>query len=109
MLWAEQNYLSHKGKLATAVMGIRKFKHILRFKPFILRTDSKCIEFLNSMKETRGIYDRWLNFMQGFTYWVVHWLGVTNQNAHAISGMENMSEVPADAEEEERLDLEEDV
>ena len=75
---AEQNYPSHKGELAAAVMGMRKFEHILRFKPFILRTDSKCNEYLNSLKETRGIYTRWLNFMQGFTYQVVHWPGVTN-------------------------------
>ena len=61
-------------------MGMRKFEHILRFKPFILRTDSKCIEYLNLLKETRGIYARWLNFMQEFTYQVVHWPGVTNQN-----------------------------
>ena len=106
---AEQNYPSHKGELAAAVMGMRKFEHILRFKPFILRTDSKCIEYLNSLKETRGIYARWLNFMQGFTYQVVHRPGVTNQNADAISRMENLPETPEDAGEEERLDLEEDV
>ena len=61
------------------------------------------------MKETRGIYARWLNFMQGFTYQVVHRPGVTNQNADAISRMEDLPETPEDAGEEERLDLEEDV
>ncbi len=39
------------------------FKHILRFKPFVLRMDSKCMQFLESMKETRGIYARRMNFM----------------------------------------------
>ena len=90
-------------------MGMRKFEHILRFKPFILRTNSKCIEYLNSLKETRGIYTRWLNFMQGFTYQVVHQPGTTNQNADAISRMEDLPETPEDTGEEERLDLEEDV
>ena len=90
-------------------MGMHKFEHILRFKPFILRTDSKCIEYLKSMKETRGIYARWLNFMQGFTYRVVHWPGVIKQNADAVSWMENLLETPDDTGEEERLDLEEDV
>ena len=106
---AEQNYPSHKGELAAAIMGMRKFEHILRFKPFILQTDSKCIEYLNSLKETRGIYARWLNFMQGFNYQVVHRPGVTNQNADAISQMEDLPEAPGDMGEEERLDLEEDV
>ena len=40
---------------------------------------------------------------------MVHWPGVTNQNAHAISRMEDLQETPEDAGEEERLDLEEDV
>ena len=106
---AEQNYPSHKGELAAAVMGMRKFEHILRFKPFILRTDSKCIEYLNLLKETRGIYARWLNFMQGFAYQVVRRPGVTNQNADAISRMEDLPETPEDTSEEECLDLEEDV
>ncbi len=60
---AERNYPSHKGELAAAVMGMRNFEHILRFKPFILRTDSKCMQFLESMKEMRGIYARWMNFI----------------------------------------------
>ena len=47
--------------------------------------------------------------MQGFTYQVVHGPGVTNQNANAISRMEDLPETPEDAGEEERLNLEEDV
>ena len=109
MLWSGAKLPLTQGELAAAVMGMRKFEHILRFKPFILRTDSKCIEYLNSLKETRGIYARWLNFMQGFTYEVVHRPGGTNQNADAISRMEDLPETLEDAGEEERLDLEEDV
>jgi Reverse transcriptase (RNA-dependent DNA polymerase)/RNase H-like domain found in reverse transcriptase len=69
---AEQNYPSHKGELAAVVMGLRKFEHILRFKPFVLRTDSRCMQFLDSLKEVRGIYARWLNFVQGFDFRVEH-------------------------------------
>ena len=106
---AEQNYPSHKGELAAAVMGMRKFEHILRYKPFILRTDSRCMQFLDSLKEVRGIYARWLNFMQGFQFTVVHRPGIKNQNADALSRMENLPEKPGDSGEEEQLDLEEDV
>ena len=35
--------------------------------------------------------------MQGFTYQVVHRPGVTNQNADAISRMEDLPEAPEDA------------
>ena len=40
---------------------------------------------------------------------MVHRPGVTNQNADAISRMEDLPEAPGDMGEEERLDLEEDV
>ncbi len=106
---AEQNYPSHKGELAAAVMGMRKFEHILRFKPFILRTDSRCMQFLDSLKEVRGIYARWLNFVQGFEFSVVHRPGVKNQNADALSRIEDLPNSDKIGEEEEKLDLEEDV
>ena len=106
---AEQNYPSHKGELAAAVMGLRKFEHILRFKTFILRTDSRCMQFLDSLKEVRGIYARWLNFIQGFDFKVVHRPGVKNQNADPLSRMERMQEGPEDVSTEEIKDQEEDV
>jgi RNase H-like domain found in reverse transcriptase/Reverse transcriptase (RNA-dependent DNA polymerase) len=108
---AEQNYPSHKGELAAVVMGLRKFEHILRFKPFVLRTDSKCMQFLDSLKEVRGIYARWLNFIQGFNFQVEHRQGKKNQNADGLSWI---ADLPSGSEEEEHvreeiLDQEEDV
>ena len=41
---AESNYSSTKGELAAVVLGLRKFEHFLRAKPFFLRTDSKSIK-----------------------------------------------------------------
>lgn len=32
---AEQNYSSHKGEMAAVILGLKKFEHILRAKPFI--------------------------------------------------------------------------
>ncbi len=103
---AEQNYPSHKGELAAAIMGMRKFEHILRFKPFVLRTDSRCMQFLGSLKEVRGIYARWLNFLQGFDFQVVHRPGAKNQNADALSRMENLGESSGDEEEMEKDQIE---
>jgi len=106
---AEKNYPSHKGELEAAVMGMRKFEHILWFKPFVLRTDSKCMQFLGSLKEVHGIYARWLNFLQGFDFSVVHRPGVKNQNTDALSRMEHLPEAQEDQGEEEDLDRAEDV
>jgi hypothetical protein len=90
-------------------MGLRKFEHILRFKPFILRTDSQCMQFLDSLKEVRGIYARWLTFIQGFEFEVVHRPGIKNQNADPLSRMEGLVGTEADTTVEEQKDMEEDV
>ena len=90
-------------------MEMWKIEHILWFKPFILWMDSKCMQFLESMKETRGIYARWMNFMQRFDYNSIHRTGVNNQNAVALSRMEDLLEVPDNHEEEEEWDRQEDL
>jgi hypothetical protein len=67
------------------------------------------MQFLDSLKEVRGIYARWLNFIQGFEFTVVHRPGVKNQNADPISQMERMSDGPSENAEEEKADQDEDV
>ena len=61
---AQQNYPSYKGELCALALGLHKFEHILRARPFIVRTDSQCLKYLNTMKEYRGIYAR----IQAFIY-----------------------------------------
>ena len=87
---AESNYPPHKGELAAVILGLKKFEHILRAKPFVIRTDSKCVEYVNSMKEYRGIYARWNCFLSSFNYSLVHRAGKLNQNADPLSRREGL-------------------
>ena len=82
---AETRYPPHKGELAAVLLGLKKFEHILRAKPFIIRTDSKCVEFVNTMKEFRGVFARWHCFLSSFKYTLVHRAGKKNQNADPLS------------------------
>ena len=36
----EQNYSSTKGELHALLLGLRKWEHILKYRPFIVNTDS---------------------------------------------------------------------
>merc|ERR1711994_1220696 len=89
---SEQNYPAHKGELMAFVLACRKFEHILRARPFILRTDSRCVQFLNSMKETRGIYARWQNYLAGFQFTIQHRKGTKHDNADALSRRRGVAE-----------------
>jgi len=92
---AESNYSSTKGELAAVVLGLRKFEHILRAKPFVLRTDSKSVENLRTMKEARGIYARWQNLIGSFQFSITHRAGTAQKNADALSRCPNLPEDPA--------------
>ncbi|MEL7522121.1 MAG: RNase H-like domain-containing protein, partial [Cyanobacteria bacterium J06553_1] len=88
---AEQNYHSSKGELAAVVLGLKKFEHILRAKPFIIRTDSKCVEYLYSIKDARGLWHHWLTFISSFEFTTVHRAGTKQLNADALSRMEGLN------------------
>ena len=99
---AQSSYPPHKGELAAVVLGLKKFEHILRAKPFTIRTDSKCVEFLRTMKEYRGIFARWLCFISSFTFTLVHRAGKKQTNADSLSrmpGLPEQEEVPLDPTE----------
>ena len=101
---SEQNYPAHKGELMAFVLACRKFEHILRARPFILRTDSRCVQFLNSMKETRGIYARWQNYLAGFQFTIQHRKGTKHDNADALSRRRGVTE-----EAEDPMDLDDNM
>ena len=65
---AQQSYPSHKGELCAVALGLQRFEHILRYRPFIIRTDSSCIKHLNTMKEYRGMFAKIQAFLAGFEY-----------------------------------------
>ena len=68
----ESAYSSSKGELGSLFLGLRKFEHILRAKPFLLRTDSQSLKYLDTMQEFRGLFSRWQSFISSFNFEVEH-------------------------------------
>ena len=56
----EKNYPPTKGELSGIVYALRKFEHILRYRKFIIYCDHQPLQWLQKMKNPRGIYWRWL-------------------------------------------------
>jgi len=94
---AEANYPSHKGEMAAVILGLKRFEHILRAKPFIIRTDSKCVQYLQTMKEYRGIWARWQAYLASFNFQTVHRSGTLQCTADALSRMPGLED-SADAD-----------
>jgi hypothetical protein len=93
---AEALYPSHKGEMASVILGLKKFEHILRAKKFVLRTDSRCVEFMRGIKECRGIWARWNNFLSSFNFITVHRAGKKQVNADVLSRRSDLPEETAE-------------
>ena len=97
----EKNYHSCKGELSAIIYALRKYEHILRFKKFVLWTDSKALTYLQTMKKLTGIYFRWLSEIQSFEFEVYHRPGKQNTNADALSRSGHLEEATKEEEDEE--------
>ena len=97
----ERNYHSCKGELSAIIYALRKFEHILRFRKFILWTDSKALTYLQTMKKLTGMYFRWLSEIQSYEFEVYHRPGKKNTNADAMSRSNHMDEPTQEDEDEE--------
>jgi hypothetical protein len=97
----ECNYPSYKGELCALVMGLRKFKHILLFKPFLVFTDSSALKHLATLKEPTGIMARWLEEVQNYRMEVHHKPGKLNRNADALSRATHLAPPSAQEIQEE--------
>ncbi|MGB0246440.1 MAG: reverse transcriptase domain-containing protein [Paracoccaceae bacterium] len=82
---AEASYPSWKGELRALMLGLKKFEHILRARKFVIRTDSKPVEHLKSIKEHRGMLCRWNLFIGSFDFESQHRAGSKHINADALS------------------------
>ena len=74
-----------KGELAAIVQMLRKFKHILRYKKFTIRTDHSPLKWLRSMKNPRSIMFRWLQELESYDFVVEHVAGKLTGAADGLS------------------------
>ena len=64
----ESNYPPTKGELCGIIYALRKWEHILRFKPFLLFTDHQALKWLHTMKSPKGLYWRWIAELATYQY-----------------------------------------
>ena len=64
----ERNYPPTKGELSAIIYMLRKFEHILRYKRFIVYSDHQPLQWLQRMKNPKGIYFRWLQELATYDF-----------------------------------------
>ena len=81
----ERNYLSYKGELLAVIPCLKKWKHILSYRPFEVHTDASALKYLTTMKNQSDLFTRWYHELAGFNFTVISKKGKENSNEDALS------------------------
>lgn len=81
----QTNYHVNELECLAAIWAIRRYRPYLEDKPFILRTDSKALTWLQQTKDERSKLTRWALLLQEFTFNIQHCPGRLNELPDALS------------------------
>ncbi|CAB0033479.1 unnamed protein product [Trichogramma brassicae] len=73
----EEKYHCNEQECLAVVWAIKRFRPYLEDRPFILRTDSRTVTWLNRFKGTRDKLMRWALLLQEFQFTLEHCPGRT--------------------------------
>ncbi|XP_059076725.1 uncharacterized protein LOC131875989 [Cryptomeria japonica] len=82
---AKQKYSTYDLELYAMVQALRKWRHYLPPKEFIVFTDNHALSFLNRQEKLHHRHVKWMEFLQYYTFTIKHKKGVANKVADALS------------------------
>lgn len=82
------------------VWAINHFRAFLEDRRFIVRTDSKCLTWLNRFKDSRAKLMRWALLLQEFNFTLEHVKGAENQLPDLLSRQPEEAEYQSDPDNE---------
>ena len=68
----ELNWSTTEKELYAIFIFVRKFKHFLSGRKFIVQSDHHSLKFISGAKDSTGKITRMLNFLQGFNFEIHH-------------------------------------
>lgn len=99
----ERRYHVNEQECLAVIWAVKKYRTYLEDRRFILRTDSKALTWLTTMKDAGGKLARWSLLLQEFVFDVEHCPGRLNDLPDALSRLPADEPVPADTVEADRL------
>ncbi len=82
---SERNYSIPKLELLAVVTFIEKNKPLLGIGRFVLRCDSKALEFLKTWSLQEGMIARWISRLSSIQYEFLHRIRGKHENADALT------------------------
>ena len=81
----EKNWSVTDLEAGGVVYGIRKFRHMLRGTPFILYTDHRALQYIETMRDKTPRAARWHEFLSAFQHTIRYREGPRNGNCDGPS------------------------
>ena len=72
------------------VQALKKWRHYLMPKDFVLYIDHKALQYLGSQHKLNQRHMKWVEYLQNFTFVVKHKSGVTNRVADALNRIRSL-------------------
>jgi hypothetical protein len=100
---AQRRYHINEQECLAVVFAIKKYRPYLEDKPFLLRTDNKCLLWLNGAKDSNAKLTRWSLLLQEFNFRIEHCPGKNNELPDVLSRQPEDVEIPDDTEDVDRM------
>ena len=82
---AKKKYSSYDLELYAMVQALKKWRHYLLPKEFIVYTDNHALSFLNGQEKLNHRHMKWVESLQAYTFTIKHKKGQANKVADALS------------------------
>ncbi|KAL5569340.1 hypothetical protein UlMin_025915 [Ulmus minor] len=82
---AHQKWTTYEQELYAIVRACHQWEHYLVQKEFILHSDHRTLQFINSQRNISRMHARWVMYLQKFSFVFQHKAGHTNKVADALS------------------------
>ena len=82
---AKQKYSSYDKEFYAIVQALKKWRHYLMRKEFVLYTHYHALQFISSQPKLNQRHAKWVEFLHNFTFVIKHTSGKENKVVDALS------------------------
>jgi ribonuclease HI len=81
----QMKYSTYDKEFYAVIHALKKWRHYFVPKEFILYSDNHALQFITKQEKLNQKHEKWIEFMQNFTFVINHISGTTNKVVDALS------------------------
>jgi hypothetical protein len=82
---AKIKYSTYDKKFYTVIQALKKWRHYLVPKEFVLYNDNHALQFVTRQEKLNQKHAKWVEYMQNFTFVIKHISGTANKVVDSLS------------------------